>query len=218
MAKKRKRTKKILIFLTAALIVLSLVFIYGYIDFVFQKIGETGLTPLSDWRSYVASILNRIPLVNQFVQYEPRKVIPQGQYYQEIYEVYIERIDKDRTDLEEKARELGEIESSLTSRERQLDARQQEIAMREERLNTEIAAKESIDARLNQLADWFNNADERLIAPALADPAISVEEIVGGLRRVDPGIAADIIAQLAQVNPQKAANILALMAGKEVTR
>ncbi len=90
--------------------------------------------------------------------------------------------------------------------------------MRQERLDTEIAAREALRTRLNQLADWFANSDERLIAPALADPAISVEEIVGGLRLVDPGIAADIIGQLAQLNPQKAANILALMAGKEVTR
>jgi hypothetical protein len=45
-----------------------------------------------------------------------------------------------------------------------------------------------------------------------------VEEIVGGLRLIDPGIAASIVGELAQINQDKAGRILANLSGKEVTR
>ena len=64
----------------------------------------------------------------------------------------------------------------------------------------------------------MENGDESMLAQAIASDEIDVESIVGGLRLIDPGIAADIVGQLAQINQEKAGQILANLTGKEVTR
>jgi hypothetical protein len=88
----------------------------------------------------------------------------------------------------------------------------------EERLVSEKTAWESTKERFQNLADWFENGDVALLAQAIASDEIGVEEIVGGLRLIDPGIAASIVGELAQINQDKAGRILANLSGKEVTR
>jgi len=81
-----------------------------------------------------------------------------------------------------------------------------------------MTAWESTKERYQELANWLENGDEVLLAQAIASDEIDVESIVGGLRLIDPGIAADIVGQLAQINQEKAGKILANLTGKEVTR
>ena len=99
-----------------------------------------------------------------------------------------------------------------------LNARKEELDLKEERLVSEMTAWESTKERFQDLADWFENGDEALLAQAIASDEIDVEEIVGGLRLIDPGIAAAIVGELAQINQDKAGRILANLSGKEVTR
>src|SRR6056297_1751337 len=199
-------------------IFIILALIYGYIDFEFKKIGETGITPLSDWRSYVSYLLENVPVIKNYVEYTPREVIKPQQYYSEIYETYIQKIEEDRLSLERKANELNDFEQDLEQLSGTLNARREELDLKEERLVSEMTAWESTKERFQDLANWFENGDEALLALAVASDEIDVEEIVGGLRLIEPGIAAAIVGQLAQINQDKAGRILANLSGKEVTR
>jgi len=162
--------------------------------------------------------LEKVPVVKNYVEYTPREVIKPQQYYSEIYETYIDKIEEDRQSLEQKAEELTAFENELNQLENTLLARQEELDLMEERLVSEKTAWESSKERFQNLADWFENGDEALLAQAIASDEIDVEEIVGGLRLIDPGIAAAIVGALAQINQDKAGRILANLSGKEVTR
>ena len=218
MANKPGKAKRIIISLMIIFVFILLALIYGYIDFEFKKIGESGITPLSDWRSYLSYLLEKVPIVKNYVEYTPRDVIKPQQYYSEIYETYIEKIEEDRIALENKAVELKTFEMQLNQLQRTLNARKEELDLQEERLTSEMTAWESTKERYQELANWLENGDEVLLAQAIASDEIDVESIVGGLRLIDPGIAADIVGQLAQINQEKAGKILANLTGKEVTR
>jgi len=218
LANKPGKAKRIIISLMIIFVFILLALIYGYIDFEFKKIGESGITPLSDWRSYLSYLLEKVPIVKNYVEYTPRDVIKPQQYYSEIYETYIEKIEEDRIALENKAVELGTFETQLNQLQRTLNARKEELDLQEERLTSEMTAWESTKERYQELANWLENGDEILLAQAIASDEIDVESIVGGLRLIDPGIAADIVGQLAQINQEKAGQILANLTGKEVTR
>jgi len=218
LANKPGKAKRIIISLMIIFVFILLALIYGYIDFEFKKIGESGITPLSDWRSYLSYLLEKVPIVKNYVEYTPRDVIKPQQYYSEIYETYIEKIEEDRIALENKAVELGTFETQLNQLQRTLNARKEELDLQEERLTSEMTAWESTKERYQELANWLENGDEVLLAQAIASDEIDVESIVGGLRLIDPGIAADIVGQLAQINQEKAGKILANLTGKEVTR
>ena len=218
MANKKGKAKRIIITLMIVFVFIILALIYGYIDFEFKKIGETGITPLSDWRSYVSYLLEKVPVVKNYVEYTPRQVIKPQQYYSEIYETYIQKIEEDRVALERKAEQLDIFEKDLEQLQGTLNARKEELDLKEERLVSEMTAWESTKERFQDLADWLENGDEALLAQAIASDEIDVEEIVGGLRLIDPGIAAAIVGELAQINQDKAGRILANLSGKEVTR
>ena len=218
MANKKGKAKRVIITLMIVFVFIILALIYGYIDFEFKKIGETGVTPLSDWRSYISYLLEKVPVVKNYVEYTPRQVIKPQQYYSEIYETYIQKIEEDRQSLEQKAQELDAFEINLEQLQGTLTARKEELDLKEERLVSEMTAWESTKERFQDLADWFANGDVALLAQAIASDEIEVEEIVGGLRLIDPGIAAAIVGELAQINQDKAGRILANLSGKEVTR
>lgn len=218
MANKKGKAKRIIITLMVVFVFIILALIYGYIDYEFKKIGETGVTPLSDWRSYISYLLEKVPVVKNYVEYTPRQVIKPQQYYSEIYETYIDKIEDDRLALEEKSMQLNAFQDELNALQGRLAARQEELSLMEERLVSEKTAWESAKERFQDLADWFENGDEALLAQAIASDEIGVEEIVGGLRLIDPGIAADIVGQLALINQEKAGQILANLSGKEVAR
>ena len=218
MANKKGKAKRVIITLMVVFIFIILALIYGYIDFEFKKIGETGITPLSDWRSYVSYLLENVPVIKNYVEYTPREVIKPQQYYSEIYETCIQKIEEDRLSLERKANELNDFEQDLEQLSGTLNARREELDLKEERLVSEMTAWESTKERFQDLANWFENGDEALLAQAVASDEIDVEEIVGGLRLIDPGIAAAIVGELAQINQDKAGRILANLSGKEVTR
>jgi flagellar motility protein MotE (MotC chaperone) len=217
-AVKKKRGKAVFFGVAILFTIGLLVLIFGYIDFEFKKIGETGVTPLSDWRSYLSFLLSKVPFVKNYVKYEPRQIIKPSAYYTEIYESYIEKIEKDRKELEEKHTLLGEKEVKLNSQEFQIKARTEELNLVEERLLSEKTQWEDQKQKFEQLADWYENSDTGQIALALSSYQISIEEIVSGLRLVDSGIAAEIIGELAALNPDKAAMILSYLAGKEVIK
>ncbi|HPE68882.1 MAG TPA: hypothetical protein P5560_12660 [Thermotogota bacterium] len=215
----RKKSKKgrnifLVVLILAVLGILAL--IYGYIDFEFKKLGESGVTPLSDWRSYLAFLMSKVPVIKNYVEYTPRAVIQPQKYYTEIYEAYVEKIEADRAYLEKRNSDLNAYEQQLVAYDSQLKSRGNELDLREERLESEWRSWTDQKARFEELGSWFANADEELIAPALASDEVSVDELVGGLRLIDPGIAADIVGQLAQVNADKAALVIARLAGKEV--
>ena len=218
MANKKGKAKRVIITLMVVFVFIILALIYGYIDFEFKKIGETGITPLSDWRSYISYLLEKVPVVKNYVEYTPRQVIKPQQYYSEIYETYIQKIEEDRAALEEKAEQLDAFENDLDQLQGTLTARKEELDLKEERLVSEMTAWESTKERFQDLADWFANGDVALLAQAIASDEIDVEEIVGGLRLIDPGIAAAIVGELAKINQDKAGRILANLSGKEVTR
>jgi len=218
LANKKGKAKRVIITLMIVFVFIILALIYGYIDFEFKKIGETGVTPLSDWRSYISYLLEKVPVVKNYVEYTPRQVIKPQQYYSEIYETYIQKIEEDRQSLEQKAQELDAFEINLEQLQGTLTARKEELDLKEERLVSEMTAWESTKERFQDLADWFANGDVALLAQAIASDEIEVEEIVGGLRLIDPGIAAAIVGELAQINQDKAGRILANLSGKEVTR
>jgi len=218
LANKPGKAKRIIITLLVIFVFILLALIYGYIDFEFKKIGESGITPLSDWRSYLSYLLEKVPIVKNYVEYTPRDVIKPQQYYSEIYETYIEKIEEDRMALENKAQEMSTFETQLNQLQRTLNSRKEELDLQEERLTSEMTAWESTKQRYQELANWLENGDEIMLAQAIASDEIDVESIVGGLRLIDPGIAADIVGQLAQINQEKAGQILANLTGKEVTR
>jgi hypothetical protein len=218
LAGKKNKVKRIVISVMVIFIIAVLALIYGYINFEFEKLGESGVTPLTDWRSYLSYLLEKVPIVNNYVQYTPRGVIKPQKYYSEIYETYIQKIEDDRLILENKSGELNTFQNELDNFKLILDSRQQELDMKEERLISEMTSWDSTKERYQELASWLANGDEQLLAQALASDEIDVEEIVGGLRLVDPGIAAAIVGQLAIVDQNKAGKILANLSGKEVTK
>jgi len=215
---KKKKAKLIFLLLTIIMTVGLLVLIFGYIDFEFKKIGETGLSPLSDWRSYLAYLMSNVPVVKNYVKYEPRKIVKPSVFYTEIYESYIEKIEIDRQTLENRADELNEKDQRLKQLEVEINTRTQELNLKEERLLSETNNWEDQQKRYQQLADWYANGDTAQIALALSSNQISIEEIVSGLRLVESGIAAEIVGALANLNSDKAAQILAYLAGKEVIK
>jgi len=215
---KKGKAKRMIIVVMMVFIIGILALIYGYIDFEFKKLGESGVTPLTDWRSYLSYLLEKVPVVGNYVQYTPRDVIKPQKYYSEIYETYIQKIEDDRLLLEDKATELSAFQSELDTFRSTLDARQQELNLKEERLVSEMTSWDSTKQRYEELASWLSNGDEKLLAQALASDQIDVEEIVGGLRLVDPGIASAIVGELATIDQNKAGKILANLSGKEVTK
>ncbi len=215
---KKKKGKLIFLILTVLVTVSLLVLIFGYIDFEFKKIGETGFSPLSDWRSYLAYLMSNVPIVKNYVKYEPRRIVKPSVFYTEIYESYIEKIEIDRQTLENRSEELDEKDRKLRRLELEINTRTQELNLKEERLLSETNNWEDRQKRYQQLANWYENGDTTQIALALSSNQISIEEIVNGLRLVESGIAAEMVGALANLNPDKAAQILAYLAGKEVIK
>jgi flagellar motility protein MotE (MotC chaperone) len=120
--------------------------------------------------------------------------------------------------LENRAEELDKKDKRLKQLEAEINTRTQELDLKEERLLTETNNWEDQQKRYRQLAEWYENGETAKIALALSSDRISIEEIVSGLRFVEPGIASEIVGALANLNPDKAAQILAYLAGKEVIR
>lgn len=216
--KKKGKGKAVFLIITVLLVFGLLALIYGYIDFEFNKIGEAGVTPLSDWRSYLAFLLSKIPFVKNYIKYEPRQIIKPSTYYTEIYEAYIEKIDKDRQELEKRASELNQTDQKQRALQAELSARTQELNLKEERLLAEIQSWQDQNSKFQQFADWLTESEAVQMAEALRSTSISVEEIVSGLRLVDAAIAAEIVGALALVDSNKAAQVLANLAGKEVIK
>ncbi len=180
----------------------------SYFYFEMNKLQLYGVNPLSDWKSYVASIIKDVPFVGGNVKYKPFTVIP----YQNLLE---SRLDAFQGILNTQAASLDAIRLQLQSEKANLEAMQSTISASEANLNTRIAQfnaqvriNQTYQAKLQTLDQWITNSNPTQIGKVLATANVPVNVLVDALTNLQPQTASAVLQAISLTNPNLAASII----------
>ncbi len=208
--KPKRRGRKVKFIL--ALVILSLIIIFfDYTFYEYRKFHIAGAKPFTDWRSYIAYRLGRIPFVSKYIEYEPLEAQPSESFYVEKLEAVLKGLEEKRAELEKMRQEIESERARLETLKAQLEVKEKELQQKEKSLNEAIAKWNDWNEKMKKLADWIASADPQQIAPALAATDVSVKLLGDTLRLLSSDVAAEVLQSLTSIDPQKAARVISSM-------
>ncbi|MGQ9855823.1 MAG: coiled-coil domain-containing protein [Fervidobacterium sp.] len=210
---KAKKIKVIAIGSLIALVVLGLLFLYGYSNFLTKQIYGEKASPFQAWRNYMSSLFSKIPFVKNFVQYEPIEVLTAREYFEKNYQAYAQALEEKIKELETKEQELNQKEEETKKLFEALKSIEE--SWKEQRLKEEMdKVKETTSLkRLNDIVETFLNSDAVQLRRLMNAENMSVETLALVFSRLPADTRAEMIQELTAVNPQKAAQVIEKIGG-----
>jgi len=213
-----KRIKVLFKIIVVLLLLLLILFFGGYYVFETYRLRNETVIPFADWRSYVSFLMSKIPYVKRFVEYEPMRLLPPGEYFEDDFKAYEMRLKKMMEEIEIRRKEIEESMKKIESEREKLERLKMEVE--KERADLEREKREWRDRkkRLEKMAEWISASEPSKIVSALSSDNVSVELIADVLRFLSNDTAAEILQALSEINPEKAASVVALIGKGEDER
>ncbi len=202
-------------FLMVVLIFLILVMATGYVYFEFTKINTVSMEkPFHDFKSYIAFLFQKVPYLNKFLKYSPKKILSVDALLTEQVNIINSKLDQEYKGVLTKEQEILLKEKELADREKKLNNLMKVYQQEKQKIETEKEAWSDYKARIAKLSSWLSGADAAQIVLSLTNNTISATDIAIALMQMPDSNAADIIQELGKINSEKAAKIIALMSSK----
>ena len=213
MAKKRGGTAKALIYAT----IFAILFVVGYyLYFETRRIAACGVDIFKDWRSYIAFVLSKIPIIKEKVEYTPLKVQDPKEYYRTVLSGVVEDIGKKMKELEEEKRKVENMKRDYEKLLEVLKGMEEEWKKSFEEMNLQKREYENVEKRVEDLRRLMRSADPDEFASILVDETITPLTIAIALNGLPDDQKAEIIQALARKDPKKAAIVTAELGSVDV--
>ncbi len=207
--------KKAIKFIFFLLIFLLIVLSIGYVYFEFTKINAINMEkPFHDFKSYFAFLFQKVPYLNKFLKYSPKKVLSVDALLNEQTAIINSKLDQEYQGILAQKQEILLKEKELAGREQKLNNLMKIYQKEKAQIDQEKEAWSDYKARIAKLSSWLSGADPAQIVLSLTDKTISATDIAIALMQMQNSNAADIIQELGKIDSGKAAKIIALMASK----
>lgn len=210
---KKKSLGKILLAFTIFFSIVVVSFFVGYFYFEFQRLNLYGVKPFSDFKSYTASLIKRVPFLGNTVNYTPLKVIPYQQLVESRLSSFQEVLDSQKASLDSKEKAVLQSESTLNAMKTTLLASETALKKRMDSFNKLLQEQQSYETRLQTLDQWITNSDPTKIGQILATSNIPVKTVVDAMVKLSPQTAGSLLQSIAQSNPTLASSIVNTLAG-----
>jgi len=199
---------KLLKVLVIGIVVAALLVAFHYLYFESKRLNYCGVDVFNDWRSYVASVMQKIPFVKQKIEYVPLKIGDPNSYYKSIISSYAEEINRKMEELSKKEKELDEMRKQLESEIGILKSLQKKWRSfyETEQLNKKVY--KDVEESVKKLADLMKDSDAENVAVIINQDNISVKTIATALHYLPNDVSAEIIQALGKLNPKKAAEVM----------
>ncbi|GAB6188456.1 hypothetical protein JCM30566_01950 [Marinitoga arctica] len=206
--KKPGRLKKLITLFFWSLFITLIIITLVYINFEFGRLKMLNLSLEKDWKSFVAYMLQKIPVLKDKVKYEYLDVGNAYIMQEKLIEDRLESFDSKIAQLKKQSEELMKLSEEIKNESNQLALEKQKFEEEKKAFEEEKKVFEDYKYRINKLAEWFASSTPAQIALALSRDEVSIDLIVNALLILQSDTAAEIIQALAQVNPTKAANVI----------
>lgn len=209
----RKKVILTLIGILIAVTVITVLFLYGYANFLARQLYGPSASIFDGWRNYVSYIFSKVPFLKNFVDYQPLETITPYAYFEKVLSEYKEQLEKLIADIESREQAVNQKEKSIDDIIKALNA--VEETWKEERLKEEIARLEPTltKKRIDEVVDTFLNSDPAQLRRLLNAENMTVETLAVIFSRLPADTRAELLQSLTAVNPQKAAQVVEKMAG-----
>ncbi|WP_448375220.1 coiled-coil domain-containing protein [Fervidobacterium sp.] len=210
---KSKKIVFVLLGIIIGIIIIALLFFYGYSSFLIKQIYGEDASTFQAWRNYFGLIFSKVPLINNFVQYEPIEILTAREYFETAYQEYASELDKKLKEIEDRENKLSQKEAEIDKLMEALNAVQKN--WREQRLKEEINKVEDTTTlkRLNDIVDTFLNSDAAQLRRLMNAENMSVDTLAIVFSKLPADTRAEMLQELTAVNPQKAADVVEKIGG-----
>ncbi|AMW31911.1 hypothetical protein SAMN04488510_1138 [Fervidobacterium changbaicum] len=203
----------ILLGILIGVLIVAVIFFYGYSSYLISQIYGKEASTFQAWRNYFGLLFSKVPIVKNFVQYEPINVFTAKEYFESAYEQYASQLDAKLKELEEKETLLAKKESEVN---KLLEAlKTVENNWKEQRLKEQLNKVEDTTTlkRLQDLVDTFLNSDPPQLRRLMNAENMSVETLALILSKLPADTRAELLQELTAVNPVKAAQVVEKIGG-----
>ncbi|MFN3328850.1 MAG: hypothetical protein ACK40U_08380, partial [Fervidobacterium pennivorans] len=210
---KGRKLLTVLLGILIALVVIFILFLYGYSSFLVKQVYGENAHVLSAWRNYVSFLLSQIPFIKNFVKYDTLEIMTAQEYFERIYQQYAKELEEKLKQIAEKEQEIANKNSEI---ERLLKSLKSiEESWKEKRLSEELnKVQDTISLkRLQDIVDTFANSDPTQLRRLMNSDNMSVETLAVVFSKLQPDVRADVLQQLTAVNPVKAAQVVEKIGG-----
>ncbi|KAF2955893.1 hypothetical protein [Marinitoga sp. 38H-ov] len=206
--KKPGRIKRLLTLFFWSIFITIIIIILVYLNFEFNRLKTLNLSIQNDWKSFVAYMLQKVPVLKDRVKYEYLDIGNAYIIQEKLIEERLSVLDKKSQEINSQLEELKKLASQITIEASNL-AKEKEIFENEKKIFEEEKKKfEDYNSRIEKLSQWFASSTPAQIAVALSRDEVGIDLIVNALLKLPSDTAAEIIQALAQINPTKAANVI----------
>ncbi|AEX86283.1 hypothetical protein XO10_09400 [Marinitoga sp. 1135] len=206
--KKPSRFKRLFGLFFWSIFITGIVITIIYINFEFGRLKTLNLSIKEDWKSFVAYMLQKVPVLKDKVKYEYLDVGNAYVIQEKLLEDRMKEIDIKNEKLKSQIEELNKLSVQLSNEASELAIAKQKLEEEKKKFEKEKEMFEDYKYRIKKLSEWFASSTPSQIALALSRDEVSIDLIVNALLMLPSDTAAEIVQALAQVNPTKAANVI----------
>lgn len=209
----KRKLLLVLVGVVFAIVVMLLLFFYGYANFLAKQLYGPSASIFDGWRNYVSYLFSKVPLLKNFVEYQPLEVVTPYAYFEKVLGEYREQLEKLMAEIESREQAVSQKEKSIDDIVRALKA--VEETWKEERLREEISKLEPTltKKRIDEIVDTFLNSDPAQLRRLLNAENMTVETLAVIFSKLPADTRAELLQSLTAVNPRKAAQVVEKMAG-----
>ncbi|MGC8901857.1 MAG: coiled-coil domain-containing protein [Fervidobacterium sp.] len=204
---------KILLGILLAILILTILFFYGYSSFLVKQLYGENVSVFQAWRSYVSYLFSKIPFVKNFVNYESLEVMTAREYFEKIYNEYSQQLESSMKEIENKEKALADKEAQVDKLFSSIKA--VEESWKEKKLKEELSKVQDTVTlkRLQDIVDTFLNSDPAQLRRLMNADNMSVETLAIVFSKLPSDTRAEMLQQLTSINPTKAAQVVEKMGG-----
>ncbi|MCD6450284.1 MAG: hypothetical protein J7L34_07245 [Thermotogaceae bacterium] len=204
----RPKASKLLKAFLIAIILGTLFIAFHYLYFESTRLSTCGVDIFNDWRSYVASVMQKIPFVKQRVKYTPLNIGDPNYYYKSVISSYAEEINAKMEELDKKEANLEKMKKQLEIEIRVLKELQEKWREFYEKEELSKKVYQDVEDNLKKLSSLMGESDAESIAKIINQESISVRTIAAALQYLPSDVSAEIVQALGKINPEKAAEVM----------
>jgi len=210
---KKSKAVPIMLGIVIALVILSILFLFGYSSFLSRQVYGPDVGTFYGWRNYVSYVFSKIPFVKNYVQYESLETISPSDYFEKVYQKYQEQLNNQLADIQNREAELAKKEEEINKMLSSLT--EIENSWKEQKLKEELnKVQDTVSlTRLNDIVDTFANSDPAQLTRLMNADNMSVDTLAVVFSKLTPDTRAEMLQKLTSANPQKAAQIVEKMGG-----
>ncbi|MBM7558929.1 hypothetical protein [Marinitoga litoralis] len=202
------RIKRILTLFFWSIFITIIIIILVYLNFEFNRLKTLNLSIQNDWKSFVAYMLQKVPVLKDRVKYEYLDIGNSYFIQEQLIKERLLEIDKKTQEINSQLEELKKLSSQISIEASNLAIEKEKFEKEKKLFEDEKRIFEDYNSRIEKLSQWFASSTPAQIAVALSRDEVSIDLIVNALLKLPSDTAAEIIQSLAQINPTKAANVI----------